>query len=76
MTTAECHHRFDSFDTGLISDYPAVSAFQWYQAFERFNRLGMGVAFPLLSGFGNILNGRDYEQNNRDDFHPRPSHPG
>ena len=27
MTTAECHHRLDSFDTGVIHDYPAVRRF-------------------------------------------------
>jgi hypothetical protein len=27
MTTAECHHRFDSFDTGLIRDYPPIRRF-------------------------------------------------
>jgi hypothetical protein len=27
MTTAECHHRLDSFNTGLIPDYPAVRRF-------------------------------------------------
>jgi hypothetical protein len=27
MTTAECHHRLDSFDTELTRDYPAVRRF-------------------------------------------------
>jgi hypothetical protein len=27
MMTAECHHRLDSFDTGLIHDSPAVWRF-------------------------------------------------
>jgi hypothetical protein len=27
MTTAKCHHRFDSFDTGLIHKYPVVWRF-------------------------------------------------
>jgi hypothetical protein len=45
MTTAECHHYLDSFDTGLIDDYPAVLAFQWYQAFKRFLDLARALHF-------------------------------
>jgi hypothetical protein len=63
MTTAECHHRFDSFDTGLIRDYPSHSAFQWYLS-------------SVLSGFGNILNGRDDGAEHSRRLPPGPSHPG
>jgi hypothetical protein len=45
MTTAECHHRLDSFDTGLIHDSPAVLRFNGIKCLNDFLDLAFGLRF-------------------------------